>query len=849
MTLAAGTRIGPYEIITPLGAGGMGEVYRARDSRLDRDVALKILPEAFAGDPDRRARFEREAKAVAALSHPNILAIFDVGDHDGMFYAATELLEGQTLRERLDDGPLPPRKAIELGVQIARGLSAAHDRGIVHRDLKPENLFLVGDGQIKILDFGLARQTTPVSGSGATATVAATDPGTVMGTVGYMAPEQVRGRDLDGRADLFSLGVVLYEMVTGERAFVRATAADTMSAILREDPPDISGSRPDLSPALDRIIRHCLEKEPDERFQTARDVAFALTSLSGSTTSTSAAVPAAPDRPRGRGWIIPAAVAIVAALGGLAIGRSAVPAVSLPEWTPRTFETQSIFNARFMPDGQTIVFSSALTGNEPSLFESRADGTTPRPFGPPRTHLLSVSSSGELAVLTEVEYVGQRLFAGTLARMAIDGAPRSLASDVREADWLPDGTDVAVIRQVAGGDQLEFPLGTVVYQAPGYLSDPRVSRDGTRVAFMEHPERFDDRGTVKVVDRFGTVITLTDEHWGEEGVAWSADGESVLYSAGTSIEYRIQSVRADGQARPVQLVSAPGALFVHDVSPDGRFVVTQERGSNGVMARGHGQDAGRDLGVLGLSWDVNLSSDGRFVAFSDGRAGENYGVVMRSVDGAPPARLGEGNVRAISPDGQWVVANLFSTGRCVVYPTGLGAVVTLALGPMTQCISAVWFPDGKHLLLIGHETAGTSRAYRVAFPDGTPEAVLPVGIEPRLISRDGRRVLVRDAAGAWLIWKLGGEGTPVKGLLPADRPVLWADGESSVVVASGRKVPAEILRVDLTSGQRTKIDELAPIDRAGLRYIDVTTYRDGGRQYSYDYQRQVSALFVASGVQ
>ena len=298
MTLTAGSRLGPYEIVSPLGAGGMGEVYKARDTKLNREVAIKVLPERLAGDPDALQRFEREARAVAALSHPNILAIHDFGDQDGTAYAVTELLEGKTLRERLE-GPLPARKAIEYAVQVAHGLAAAHGKGIVHRDLKPENIFVTDDGRVKILDFGLARQQSPVlSGAPLTeapTTPASTEPGVVLGTVGYMSPEQVRGYAADHRSDVFSFGAVLYEMLTGRRAFRGASAADTMSAVLNAE-PELAPAFSTSEPALTQIVRRCLEKSPGERFQSAQDLAFALASLSSSTRS--GTTPRFPIRPR-----------------------------------------------------------------------------------------------------------------------------------------------------------------------------------------------------------------------------------------------------------------------------------------------------------------------------------------------------------------------------------------------------------------------------------------------------------------------------------------------------------------------------------------------------------------------
>ncbi len=317
MPLVPGARLGSYEILSPLGAGGMGEVYRARDEKLDRNVAIKVLPQSVAADPEALARFEREAKAVAALSHPNILSIFDFGTHDGVSYAVMELLEGETLRGKLDAGPVAQKQAVDYAIQVARGLSAAHEKGVVHRDLKPENIFVTRDGHVKILDFGLAKRVDAVAPGEETSvpTVSRhTEPGTVMGTLGYMSPEQVRGLPVDHRSDIFSFGATLYEMLSGKRAFARPTAADTMSAILKEDPPELSESRRNISPVLDRVVRHCLEKDRDNRFQSARDIAFNLSEQS-SQAVTSGAQDAAPPRRRRSVLIGAATVAAIAVLG------------------------------------------------------------------------------------------------------------------------------------------------------------------------------------------------------------------------------------------------------------------------------------------------------------------------------------------------------------------------------------------------------------------------------------------------------------------------------------------------------------------------------------------------------
>src|SRR5229473_971853 len=324
MTLASGTRLGPYEILAPIGAGGMGEVYRARDTRLGRDVALKILPESFSRETDRLHRFEQEARAVAALNHPNILAVFDIGQHNGSPFLVSELLEGESLRAVLDRGALPQRKTIEYGVQIAHGLAAAHEKGIVHRDLKPENVFVTKDGRIKILDFGLAKlaQTAGADSDEVTLTSPHTVVGVVMGTASYMAPEQVRGEAADPRTDIFAFGAVLYEMLSGVRAFRRDTAAETMTAVLKDDPPELSDPGHMVSSTLERIVRRCLEKSPDQRFQSARDLSFALSALSGTETSAvRRAVAAAPRRATLLLWLSVALAVVAAAAATWLVAR------------------------------------------------------------------------------------------------------------------------------------------------------------------------------------------------------------------------------------------------------------------------------------------------------------------------------------------------------------------------------------------------------------------------------------------------------------------------------------------------------------------------------------------------
>jgi serine/threonine protein kinase len=521
MPLPAGTKLGPYAIQAQIGAGGMGEVYRARDTRLGRDVAIKVLPASFASDADRLRRFEQEARAVAALNHPNILAVHDIGTQDGNPYIVTELLEGRTLRDQLNDGVLPVRKALDYATQISEGLAAAHGRGIVHRDLKPENIFCTKDGRVKILDFGLAKQAaSPAAHAGATMSgetiPAQTEPGLVMGTVGYMSPEQVRGAPADQRSDLFSLGAILYEMLSGQRAFKRDTNAETMTAILKEEPPELTATNPATAPGLERIVHRCLEKEPSQRFQSASDLGFAIEALSGTTKSV--AIPAAALR--SRQWRIvalAAAVPVALAAGWLARNATLTPKSS-PVFHQITYRRGTVYAARLAPDGKTIVYSAAWEGDPLQLYVASDQFPESRPIDVKQSLLLSISSSSQLAILANAKTVDHYEWLGTLAIMPLSGgAPREMLQSVTAADWAPDGQSLAVVHLVSGKYRLEYPVGKTIFETTGSITQPRVSRDGKKVAFLFHPVQGDDRGSVMVVSPGAPPKVLSDGWEAEQG--------------------------------------------------------------------------------------------------------------------------------------------------------------------------------------------------------------------------------------------------------------------------------------------------------------------------------------------
>ncbi len=463
MALAPGSKLGPYEIQSPLGAGGMGEVYRARDTRLERDVALKILPELFTLEPDRLRRFEQEARAVAALNHPNILAVFDIGQHNGAPFLVSELLEGEALRAVLDRGALPQRKTIEYGVQIAHGLAAAHEKGIVHRDLKPENVFVTKDGRIKILDFGLAKlaQKAGVESDDVTLAGSHTAVGMVMGTASYMAPEQVRGEAADPRTDIFAFGAVLYEMLSGVRAFRRDTAAETMTAVLKDDPPELTGPVRQVSPTLERIVRRCLEKNPEQRFQSARDLSFALSALSGTETSSvaRAAAAATPRRLPLLPWFAALLALVAVAAGTWWIARRPQPTTRM-QFALAVPDEMSISHMALSRDGSMLVFvSPEETSAMPMLFVQRVGS-------PNVTPLAGTQGASYPFWSPDGAYVG--FFAnGKLQKMAISGGtPQVLASALaaRGGSW---------------GSK-----GVIIYAPDAQSPLQRINADGTGMAVV-----------------------------------------------------------------------------------------------------------------------------------------------------------------------------------------------------------------------------------------------------------------------------------------------------------------------------------------------------------------------------
>jgi Tol biopolymer transport system component len=856
MTLAAGSKLGPYEILSLLGAGGMGEVYRARDPRLGRDVAIKVLPSSFSDNSDRLRRFAQEAKAAGILNHPNITAVFDIGDHEGSPYVVQELLEGETLRSVLAGRKLPQRKAVDYALQMAHGLAAAHDKGIVHRDLKPDNIFVTKDGRIKILDFGLAKLTqigdTDTGPQTNLPTASGTEPGVVMGTLRYMSPEQVKGKPADARSDIFALGAILYEMVAGKHAFGGDSAGETMASILKEEPPDLTLANQSIPPGLERTIRHCLEKNPEQRFHSAHDLAFDIESLSGLSAPTGA-VPAAPlAASRRRRSLAAAALALLVAVGvgsflaGRRVGSSRASADVT--FKALTYRSWPVFRALFAPDGRTVVFSAARAGNRPEIFTLDPGYPEPKPLGLPEAHLLSVSRQGELALLTKTRFIYSRIFSGTLARMPLGGgAPREVLEGVQEADWAPDGENLAIIHEVDGQEHLEYPIGKVLYATSGYLSDLRFSPQGDRIAFLDHPFQWDDRGGVAVVDLKGKKTDLAQGYWGAEGLAWSPDGKEIFFSAGRGFSsFDIRAVTLDGRNR-VALAGA-GGLTILDIARDGRWLAARDDTKWRLMNKAPGVDSERDLAWLDVSYGAALSGDGRTLLFTEysGAVGDNYAVCVRKTDGSPVVRLGEGWAGDLSPDGRSVLAVVpTSPDRLMLYPTGPGQPQRLDSGPIRDYTSARWFPDGKTILVCGTDDKQASRCYAQEVPSGKPQPVTPAGTRGGLLSPDGRLVLVQGARKEYQIQPLGG-GEPrlVPSLGPEDTVSRWtADGKGFLVYRPS-EIPVRLDRVDLASGGRNFVRSFSPGDLTGVVRIEQLIFADDESSYAYSATQRRSDLFL-----
>jgi sugar lactone lactonase YvrE len=850
MTVTAGTHIGPYEILAPLGAGGMGEVFRARDTRLGRDVALKILPSLFATDTERLRRFEQEARAAAALNHPNILVVFDIGtapstsSAHGIPYVVSELLEAKTLRQVLDGGALTPRKAVEYGTQIASGLAAAHAKGIVHRDVKPDNVFVTKAGRVKILDFGLAKIAEEAATDGSRATMAHTDPGMVVGTVGYMSPEQLRGEPVDARSDVFSLGADLYEMFCGERAFKGKTAVDTMSAILKEDPADFPADVHAAAPAIERIVRRCLEKNVEERFQSARDIVFALDAISTTSGVRPAAAEAAPANRR-MGIPVAAAVAAIVIAGAGAYFAGATfgsTASAPPSLAQLTFRTGTVRGARFSLDGQTVLYAAAWEGQPIKLFSTRAGNPESSALTLPNADLRAVNrKTGEMALTLAAKTSGTFYTQGTLARAPITGgAPRPILENVIAADFTPDGTEMAAIIGEASGYRIQFPLGTDRVRTPNSISDLRVSPDSSHAAFIAHGPSGDD-GAIQVIDRTGPPRTLSAGWLSTQGLAWSPDGKAVWFTGTKSGTLsQLWSVTLTGQER--MLYRAPMRLQIEDVAPDGRVLVSGVSVGARVRTGSIRERTERDLSWFDYGTSVSISADGKTIAFNESGegAGSTYGIFVRPTNGDPAVRVADGGAAFLSPDARQVLMMGDDQKSLVFVPTGAGTPKHVPLPTLATIATASWFSDSRRALLIAREPGKPMRSWRFDTSTSRLTPLTPEGTAGRWVSPDGPKLIVTSNNQRQILDLADGATVPIKGADSSDTMVGWADNGSVYIAPPS----GGIYRIDLHTGARTLALADTETTQAGFTSFDSFVVALDGDHYVYSVLRQLSQLFL-----
>jgi hypothetical protein len=835
-TVSPGTRLGPYEILGLIGRGGMGEVFRAKDERLGRTVAIKVLPRSFADDKDRLRRFEQEARAAGQLNHPNILAIYDVGATDGLPYMVTELLDGHDVRQLLGKGPIQPRKAIEYIVQAANGLSAAHAKGIVHRDLKPENLFVSPGGHAKVLDFGLAKLIRRPDGpkgkaqdeTGAQPSLTIT--GTILGTASYMSPEQIREQPTDHRTDIFSLGSILYEMLAGRRAFEGETPVDRMTAILHSEPPAVPTAVEDALPGINRVVHRCLEKRAEDRFESARELAFALSLVAERS-----------GAPR-------------TGASESALGTPSAPSTGFAVKLRRiTYREGLVRSARFAPDGQAVCYAAAWEGKPLELFWALPGNPESRPLGFTDAGIFSIAPGGEMAVSLRTRNLGGFLSNGMLARMPLGGgAPRPVQDAVIEACWSPDGRQFAVIREVAGMMRLEYPIGKVIYQTTGWPSDAHISPDGKLIAFLDHPARGNDAGAAAVVDLQGNFRVLSTGWSSTQGLAWSPDGREIYFTAFRTEAARcLFAVTLEGEQRPV--FQTPGHLILQDISRNGDILLVHGHERLRMQYHGPSDATPRDLSWLDWTLVRGISPDGQTVLFDESGVGggENHSVYVRDIDGSPAVRLGDGLVPRYSPDGRWALTTLDDPNRPLfLLPTGAGETRTVPTVGLS-CHIAEWFPDGKRACGVANEGQGGLRLYEIDVESGAYRAFSEEGVNPYdvMVTRDGRFGAAWGPDGKFKLYPVeGGASRPIDGVEAQDRPIEWSEDGKALFVFTRGVLPAPVIRVDLETGERQVVREITPSDPTGVGGITAARMTRDGSAIAYSYPQGLGDLYVIEGL-